>query len=290
MAGEVLIVGAGYLGRVVARSLLAQGERVCLTTRDPRRARDLAQSLGVACEPLDLADPDSAPRLAALAARAASALFLLPPSGCVDAGGSLQPFLAACEALAGVPRAVLSSSTAVYGDHAGAVVEAETPCRTAGERGARLLAIEQAWLAHRGRALVRLAGLYGPGRVIGQAGLLADTPVAGDPDGWLNLLHVEDAASLLLACLHAKSAANIELGSDGRPCTRRDYYHHLAARLDRPSPRFSGGENVRGAGSRRCDPASTRRRIGWYPMYSDFRAGLAQALPVAAPHSKMNCP
>ena len=286
----MLIVGAGYLGRVVARRLLRQGTAVSLVTRNPDRASALTQALGVPCDALDLGDPNCAPRLAALAAKASNALFLLPPSGCVGTDGSLQPLVTACAALASVPRAVLSSSTAVYGDHAGAVVDAETACQPAGERSARLLAIEQGWLAQPGRALVRLAGLYGPGRVIGQAGLLAGAPVAGDPDGWLNLLHVEDAATLLLACLRDEGAAAIELGSDGRPCTRRAYYAHLAAQLGLDVPRFTGGESPRGAGSRRCDPASTRRRTGWMPGYTDFRAGLAQALPAARPHSTMNCP
>ena len=288
MTGTVLIVGAGFLGRVVARRLLAEGVDVRLTTRDPARAQALSRSFGVRCDALDLAAGGSGARLSALAEGASRALFLLPPSGCVDGDGGLEPFRAACAALAGMQGAVLSSSTAVYGDHAGAVVTAETPCRAQGERGQRLLGIEQAWLAAPGRKLVRLAGLYGPGRVIGQAGLHAATPVAGTAEGWLNLIHVEDAATLLLACLDSPASRSVELGGDGHPTTRRDYYEHLAACLGLPPPRFAGGEGGRAAGSRRCDPASTRARVGWSPMYADFRAGLAQALPATAPYSTMN--
>ena len=203
-------------------------------------------------------------------------LCLLPPGACQDASGTLAPlrrFVSALDELAPV-RAVLTSSTGVYGEQGGAVVAAETPCQVHSARERRLFDIEQVWLDGAQHGVVRFAGLYGPGRVIGLTGLRGGRAVPGDPDGWLNLLHVDDAATLLLRATSANAAA-IELGADGHPVTRRTYYAALAALANLPSPVFDGQAASRGGGARRCDPASTRARLAWQPMYRDFRAGLA---------------
>jgi nucleoside-diphosphate-sugar epimerase len=236
----------------------------------------LRASFGDVVHGFSFADSDVETRLAALVEDIDYAFILLTPSALQDRAGQLVPLERIIGALAGAAtlrRAVLSSSTAVYGDRAGATVTAETPVDASGERASRLLAIEHAWTATMRHHVVRLAGLYGPGRVIGETSLSEGRIIDGDPDAWLNLIHVADAAALLTRCLGARATA-IELGCDGHPVPRRVYYATLAASLGCPMPGFSGQPAARGGASRRCDPRSTMARTGWWPMYRDFRAGL----------------
>jgi nucleoside-diphosphate-sugar epimerase len=162
-------------------------------------------------------------------------------------------------------------------------VDADTPVAPADARGQRLLAIEQAWLTlGRSARIVRLAGIYGPGRVIGMTTLLHGQRIGGDPDDLLNLIHVEDAAALLQSAAESDGAAAIELGADGTPLRRRDYYDYLAARL-RVNCQFGEADDTvefarRRAGSRACRIAPTCARTGWQPHHRDARVALERLL------------
>ncbi|MSQ66992.1 MAG: hypothetical protein EXR83_02180 [Gammaproteobacteria bacterium] len=286
-AGTVLlIIGCGYLGLALATRARAAGLTLRLTTRSAARVATLnAAGLGEVAQ-LDLGAADAAARVTALARGVAHVVCLLPPSAGVDGANSCAPFAQLCAVLSTLPElgsAVMASSTAVYGDCAGAVVNAATPCTPDTPRAQRLCDLETHWRGRPENRIVRLAGLYGPGRVVGAAGLARGEPVSGDRDAWLNLIHRSDAAALLLRCL-APATAAVELGCDGAPVTRRDYYHYLAAQLGLLPPLFSGLPAARGSASRRCDRTLTTLRTGWWPQYRDFRAGLAAGpLPVPGP-------
>ncbi|MCC7412586.1 MAG: hypothetical protein IT495_13285 [Gammaproteobacteria bacterium] len=273
----VLIIGCGYLGGALARIVHARGERVLASTRSAQRAGALA-SAGIETVHWDLdAGTGVDPFGGSIGGTALRIVYLVPPG--LRGAGTADPLAALQRAMTrlrgeNVASAVLASSTAVYGDRGGATVSADTPACPDDERGRRLVEMEAAWLSLMPAArVVRLAGLYGPGRVIGRAGLQAGMPVGGDPDGWLNLVYVDDAARLL-DCMH-RTPADIELGCDDQPVRRRDYYGHLASLLG-TQLEFAGavGERL----SRRCDNGPTRARTGWRPQAADYRRGLALAL------------
>ncbi len=273
--GSWLIIGCGYLGEQVLAQLRMTGAHLAVVTRDAARATAFGAA-GIQCFVGSFADT---PRLQALCARLPAplrVLVLLPPSACQDAAGTLAPLarLVALVRVIAPATATLSSSTGVYGEQGSRTVSAESACLPVSPRERRLAEIETCWHSIPGACVVRLAGLYGPGRVVGLSGLRAGAPVSGEPDGYLNLLHATDAAGLLLRAAGGP-AAPIELGADGTPITRRVYYQTLAAWLGVAPPRFSGEAAMRGGGFRRCDPASTRARLQWQPMFRDFRAGLA---------------
>ena len=256
-----LIIGAGYLGRHLAN--LLQGERGHLTRR--------AAAPGII--PLDCNAAGSWANLSALEDNndALSIYFCVPP-GRVEA--RLFPdFLRRLTRL-GQRRAVLVSSTVVYGRRERAV-DADSEVSIDSPRAERQYRLERDWLKHMDNARVlRLAGLYGPGRVIGQAGILAGKTIQGQADAWLNLIRVEDAASLLQRMGELAEPAQVELGADGNPVRRRDYYTFLAERLGAAPPGFDQAEtNGRG---RRCDNQKTCQRTGWQPAFPDYRAGLSE--------------
>jgi len=290
---QVLIIGCGYVGRELLARYQAKGCAVTATTRSGRldpgqgsRGCDGEEPAAVRSLALDLCDPASIDAFAAaIAGDGFDAVHVLVPPGPEPERVLLEgPVrLLRIPAIATARRILLASSTAVYGDRAGAWVSADTPAKADDERGRRLLAAEQAWLSHPAVRVVRLAGLYGLGRLIGAGDLRSGGPLSGDPERWLNLIHVADAADLLVAVAAGADAARIELGSDDAPVQRRDWYAGLAAALDLPPPRFDGitrtdGPRAASAASRRCDNGPTCRRTGWRPRYPDWQSGLAASI------------
>lgn len=252
-----LVVGCGYLGERVARRWLATGDRVVAITRRPARAAELA-ALGI--EPL-VADVTAAAFPAAGTLPAAATVFWAVgfdrAAGTTHRDVHVHGLGRLLDALPGDPRVILSSSTGVWGDEDGRVVDESTPAHPGREAGRVLLEAESLLHAHaRGPGVaLRFAGLYGPGRLPRIADLVAGLPIAADPDSWLNLVHVDDAAEIVRLVAAAAAPRPLYVVSDGRPVLRRDWYGRLAALAGGPEPRWdAAAPRTRGA-DKRVDPA-----------------------------------
>ena len=286
-----LIVGGGYLGLRVARRWRDRGERVAVVTRSPSRAEKLAAE-GFA--PL-VADVTQATSLVALPC-AKTVLFSVgyDPGG----GKSIEEVYAAGlrNVLDALPNAtgrlIYISSTGVYGDSAGDWVDEDSPCNPKRPGGKASLAAEEILWRHPlgARSIVlRLAGIYGPGRIPNQAALMAGEPMAVPSAGYLNLIHVDDAVSAV------EAAATVEaplprryLVSDGHPVCRGDYYAELARLLGAPAPRFvapppSDPRAARAAADKRISNARMLAELRVSLRYPTYREGLAAIVGQAAP-------
>jgi nucleoside-diphosphate-sugar epimerase len=276
-----LIIGCGYLGSRVAANLARQGMNVNATMRSEKRWPELRR-LGIAPTLFDITGRGLGERFPNV--RACDELevyFMLPPSAVKPALEPAAGYDVLLSWLGGlsVRRAILVSSTSVYGSSSGAVVSAETVAKPADARGEIVAGIEQRWLATGAAFKVcRLAGLYGPGRIIGRDKLMNGQAISGDSDAWLNLIHIDDAADFVIACAQSESANRIELASDGHPVRRGDYYRYVADLLSlSEAVIFESTVADGGSPSRRCDPSSTMNRIGWQPRYLSYREGLLQS-------------
>jgi nucleoside-diphosphate-sugar epimerase len=281
---HVLVAGCGWLGKEIARRLVARGDRVTGIRRDPARAASLS-SIGVAPLAVDLA--------------AAGSERLLPDADAVVACQSAasdaeadyrSAYLAANRALlaaaerAGARAFVYTGSTGVFGQEDGSDVDESSPPRPAGPNAEVLAEAERLVLSAQARGLrssvVRLSGLYGPGRagVVDRvrSGVLALGP--GD-EAWMNFCHLEDAAAFVLAALDRAGAGPIHHGSDAQPARRREVVEWIAARLGIPPPR---AEQRRRGPDRRVLSAATREALGVALAYPSFREGLAPLVPPAA--------
>jgi nucleoside-diphosphate-sugar epimerase len=263
-----LVVGCGYLGERVARRWLAAGDRVVAVTRRPARAAELAAA-GI--EPL-VADVTAAGFPAAGTLPEAATVFWAVgfdrASGTSHRDVHVHGLGRLLDALPGAPRVILSSSTGVWGDEDGRVVNESTPAHPSRDAGRVLLEAESLLHAHaRGPGVaLRFAGLYGPGRLPRIADLRAGLPIAADPDSWLNLVHADDAAEIVRFVAAAPDPRPLYVVSDGRPVLRRDWYGRLAALSGSPAPRWDAtAPRTRGA-DKRVDPAL---------LFADFPIRLA---------------
>lgn len=278
-----LIFGCGYLGLRAARRWRDAGEQVYVTTRSPARAAALATE-GFAPLVADVTRPEM---LAGLPA-AQTALFAVGHDRA--AGQSIeevyvdgfQNVLGALPQATG--RVIYISTTGVYGDSAGDWVDEDSPCEPTRPGGKASLAAEEALRRHRlgARGIVlRLAGIFGPGRIPNQAPLLAGEPLAVPTAGYLNLIHVDDAASAVLAAATVEAELpRTYLISDGHPVRRGEYYAELARLLRAPAPRFaeppaSDPRAARAAADKRIDNSRMLAELRVSLAYPSYREGLA---------------
>jgi nucleoside-diphosphate-sugar epimerase len=280
---HVLVAGCGWLGTAIAVRLVARGDRVTGIRRDPGRAAALAP-LGVAPLALDLSDPAAQSRLPAVDAIVA----------CQSASGDGEATyraayvdanrtLLAAAARGGAKAFVYTGSTGVFGQRDGSEVDERTPPAPSSATGAVLVEAERlvtgAAAGGLRASVVRLSGLYGPGRAgiveRVRGGALALGP--GD-DAWMNFCHQEDAVAFVLAALDRARPGAIHHGSDAHPARRREVVEWIAERIGavpRRADLAPPGPN------RRISSAATREILGVALAHPSFREGLTPLVPRA---------
>lgn len=140
------------------------------------------------------------------------------------------------------PFVVLTGSTAVYPSDIGTVDE-EAAFEPENARAETLLAVEQFLLKDCGlpSTVLRLGGLYGPGRPVGKF-LAGKTEIPGG-DQPVNLVHQEDAVRAVYEVIAQSCRGEIfNVVSDGHP-SRRELYIQAARKMDLPAPQFSEDSN-----------------------------------------------
>lgn len=231
----IAIIGCGYVGSALASALIDAGHDVVATTTSTGRIAEL-QSLGARAELLDVTDVDGL--TAVLADRQAVYLTIAPKGRGAE---YREVYLAAAQHLAvavartRVRRVIYTSSTRVYGQDDGSWVDESSPTQPRDKRGAILLDTENTLLglgsANGDRvtvSVVRLAGIYGPGREpAARARALAGTRQPGG-EAYVNLIHRDDIVSALVALLDRRHHGVLNL-SDDAPELRRTLYDRVVA-------------------------------------------------------------
>jgi nucleoside-diphosphate-sugar epimerase len=177
-------------------------------------------------------------------------------------------------------RLLFVSSTGVYGQQDGEWIDEESPCQPPGWSGQVLLEAEGLALTSGIPAsVVRLAGIYGPGRRWLLSQVRAGYRVSAEPPLYGNRIHADDAAGLLACLLQADARgtplAPVYLGVDDEPAPLHEVVAWLRARLG--ISHWASESTTRRAGSKRC--RNTRARaLGWLPRYPSYREGYAALL------------
>ena len=125
-----------------------------------------------------------------------------------------------------------------------------------------------------GGGVLRLAGLYTLERGAHNYWLGGGRDIQGRPDGIVNLLHYDDAASACLAALRTGPSAvsgRTFLISDGNPMTRMGICKSAMKSkryADREMPKFLGGAS--GLIGKTYDGTISDETLGWKPQYTSF--------------------
>ena len=277
-----LIVGCGYLGRRVAGLWHQAGHKVVGVTRTQEAAERLRRE-GIE----GLAADITAPATLAGLPQAETVVFAVSydaASGLARRDFFVGGLRAVTDALSATPdRFVLISSTAIYGQDGGEWVDEDSPCRPQTESGLAMLEAESVLADSRfGRRaiILRLAGIYGPGRLIRRTNdLMSGGPILAAEDRYLNLIHVDDAAASVVAADKCSKPPCKYAISDGHPVKTRDYITHLVRLLGVAVPGFlepvgAKDRRNRSSGNKRVSNARMVRELGVELRFPSYIEGL----------------
>lgn len=276
-----LILGCGYLGQRVAQAWLDNKHQVLAVTRSSERAAAMRESgifpiVGDVTEGIDLGDCTDVDTL----------LFAVGfdrGSGKAIRDVYVDGLRRVIEGLPELPRRMIYiSSTGVFGQNDGQFVDEQSPCEPTREGGKACLAAEELLRQHKigSRTIIlRLAGIYGPHRLPKLRDVVAGKPLSVTPNGYLNLIHVDDAAAVVLAAEQQLALPEMLLVSDGHPVLRQDFYEELAQQTNSPLPNFDqptldASSNSRAMTDKRIDCSRLRQLLEFTYRFPNYRNGL----------------
>lgn len=280
---QVFIIGCGDIGQRVARLWLEQDVAVTGMARHPERF-DVA---GMHPHRADLDDPAS---LTALPVDGALVYYFAPPPPRGDTDPRMIHFLQALESQHARPdRIVYISTSGVYGDRQGELVNEDTLPNPQVDRARRRYAAEQA-LREWGRKhevpviILRVGGIYGPGRLpikrIRDRVPMVHEHLAPQT----NRIHAADLAAICVAAARRGRADTIYNVSDGDDSNMTAYFNTVADFLGLPRPPLIDLDEARQTlsegmlsylgESRRMDTTRLREELGVIFQYPSLQIGL----------------
>ncbi len=286
MSKKITILGCGYLGEKLASSCLSMGWEVFAFTRNEGTASTLSK-LGVQHVVTgrleerswhDQIDRDQDYVVNCVGAAAPS----------LD--GYRQSYLQGMESVREWLSSqkdftfVFTSSTSVYPQSQGELVDEASSHESVSERGQVLLEAEKVCMSqnkeNRKCFVLRLAGLYGPGRHLLIDKVKAGEALKGRGGRILNLTHRDDAVGAILDVLrkgHLLPQGKIYNVSDNEWAKRREIVEWIAGHLSLEVPAFDNLERE-GTPNRKVSSHLIREEIGWAPVYNSFKEAYQEML------------
>ena len=276
---NLVIFGLGYTGTALAEQAQAAGLTVTVVTRQPTAA----PPPGCGLAPFD--DPSRA---------LASATHLVATAAPEPEGDPVLLRHAAAIAAAPALRWIgYMSTTGVYGDRGGGWVDETTAPAPSSDRGRRRVAAEQAWAALRPSLsvdLLRLAGIYGPGRSVFDDVRAGRARRVVKPGHAFGRIHRDDIAGALLAAIRQDLPPGVRVlnGSDDEPAASAEVIAEAARLLGaEPPPLIQYEDAVAGmspmarsfwADDRKVRSDLTQQWLGRRWLYPSYREGLKAIL------------
>lgn len=275
---RILIVGCGFVGNEVVRQ--SRGPIFALT-RTVERAAELRE-IGV--EPIvgHWHDPSSLIELPLVD----TILVSVPHRE--DSGLGVESHVVGLKNLRHhLPAAckwIYLSTTGVYGD-AHDEVDELTPVQPT-RIGPQVAVAAEKWLTLQfpapQLAIIRLAGIYGPGRIPLAEKLRSGEVLQVPQAGWLNLVHVADIAAMLLQVSERDMQQALYVFSDGRPVARMDFYRTLAKLCGVDEPKFAepdaNASRSQRAGKKRVNPQRLIAELRLTLQFPSYKEGLPDSL------------
>ncbi len=286
-APKLFCIGYGYTCDYLAHELSKQGLwSFAGTTRDPEKLEYLRAD-GLEAHLFDRAHPLVDP--SHLMRNVTHILVTSPPD---DAGD--PAFLTHGTDLASLPNLQwlgYLSSTSVYGDKNGALVNEAAEINPTSKRGSRRAKAEEQWLSlHKSSGLpvhiFRLSGIYGPGRSALDSVRAGIAKRIEKPGHVFNRIHVEDIVQVLIASMAQHNPGQAYNVADDVPAPSHEVISHACKLLGRPEPPLIPFENADLApmarsfykDHKRIDNTRIKEELGVQLKYPSYREGLQACL------------
>lgn len=201
---SLAIVGCGDIGLRVVQRLSRKFRIIALTSQTGRRGVLHAAGARVLVGNLDMRE--SMPALQRLAVFSPYLLHLAPPQNSANIDQRTQRLIHAMRHASGSKRWVYVSTTGVYGDHAGAMIDETAALKPLTDRALRRIDAEKQLRALGAQGstrvtLLRVPGIYDVHERSPRERLLKATPALRDEDDvYTNHIHADDLARI---CVHA---------------------------------------------------------------------------------------
>lgn len=280
---HVMIFGAGYSGKAIANALKPEAASLSGTTRSKDKFASLATA---GMTPFLFDGVHLNDELIAAMGNVTHLVQSVAPGRDGDPllallGGDLKKFLP------NLTWVAYLSTVGVYGDHHGAWVDETTPCRPVSARSVERVAAEAAWTEAAQKAnvplsILRLSGIYGPGRNAFMNFEKGTARRLVKKDQVFNRIRVEDIGAAL-AFLARKNERGIFNVTDDEPCPPQDVVSFAATLMGvepppeqafetadlTPMARSFYGENKRVSNARIRD-------LGFDFRFPEYRLSLKQ--------------
>jgi nucleoside-diphosphate-sugar epimerase len=183
-----------------------------------------------------------------------------------------------------VKKFVYTSSTSVYAQNDGSLVDENSPTAPEADTGKVLVEAENFLraLVHDDlpAVILRVAGIYGPGR--GHAFkqfLRGEAVIENDGARFLNMIHRDDVVGCIISALENGRPGEIYNAVDCEPVTQLKFFEWLAAELKKPlPPKIAADEPTRrkrGVTNKRISNAKLLKELKYQFKFPNFRAGYA---------------
>ncbi len=226
---HVLIVGCGDIGLRVAKIWKNASKSVFALARSESSIDLFRQQHIHACQ----ADLDDAQSLTNLPSKHALLYYFAPPPAKGQKDTRMSHFLENVDTDHLPAHVIYISTSGIYGDQQGKLINEETPPNPQVDRAKRRYDAEQQlqqWSKQNAVAItiLRVGGIYGPGRLPLQR-LKDKTPMLHENlSPQTNRIHADDLAQICVAAAIKDTAGEIYNVSDGSDSNMTEYFNTIA--------------------------------------------------------------
>src|ERR1700722_17878379 len=280
---RVLIVGCGYVGLPLGAELVRRGHEVFGMRRTDTGNAGL-QAAGI--KPV-IADVTKAADLAKIPGPFDWVV------NCVSSSRGTQDYREVylqgtrnlLDWLASAPpkKYVYTSSTSVYGQDDGSSVKESSPTEPKGESAQILVETEKLLLEAAGAknfpaVILRVAGIYGPGRGhLFLQYLKNEAKIAERGERIINMIHRDDLVGVIIAALKNGRAGEVYNAVDDEPVAQIHFFRWLSETLGKWMPPFAteeeNAERKRGLTNKKVQNRRLKMELGYQFKYPNFRKG-----------------
>lgn len=234
---HILIIGCGDIGLRVAKIWKNAAKSVFALARSESSIDTFRQQHLFTCQ----ADLDEPSTLNHLPTQQSLLYYFAPPPTKGHVDSRMANFLASIEKESLPAHLVYISTSGVYGDQAGKLINEDTPVNPQVDRAKRRYNAEQQlriWSKHTSVpiTILRVGGIYGPGRLPLQR-LKDQIPMLHEnlaPQ--TNRIHVDDLAQVCVATAAKIAHGEIYNVSDGTNSNMTEYFNTIADFCELPRP------------------------------------------------------